>query len=365
MKFIGNTAPIVSGLDLAIISSNISKFYQKSCIVELTIEPNGLRVNTEASSVKSELVFKGAPQGDGPNHIFVDSLLFKNLLKTIETDLVEFVIEEDRLTVVAGKGNFHLPKVVSADEMELVRPVKADSVDTTDIDSSAWAFVKDHQMYAIAMSFIYPVYTNVWLGKDGDVLVGDFDNSIFTHSTKVGIDTTCLLTDTIVNLLTTVPENSKIVKIGKSYEIEVLTDPYSYLCEFTPKYETDEGVGEYSSDAIFGLFNADDRHITVNTKTILKYISQAELFTTSNDELIKVEVEGNTFTLVNTNVKCNLTIDNPFDPFSISFSLGLLKDVISHMDKDEVYVTPLIQGTTAVGLIFRTDDMEAVLAGAE
>ena len=113
MKFISNTKPISDGLDIVIISSNITKFYQKSCIVELTIEENALRINTEVASIKSEIIFKGNSSDEGSNHIFVDSLLFKNLIKTLETDTIEFEIKNDSLSIYSGKSKFNLPQVVA------------------------------------------------------------------------------------------------------------------------------------------------------------------------------------------------------------------------------------------------------------
>ena len=365
MKFEASTKPIVSGLELGIIPSNITKFYQKSCIVELTIEKASLRINTEVSAVKSELVFKGYVSGEGQNHIFVDSLLFKNLMKSITNDMVEFDISEDGLTVYSGKSKFTLPQVVSGDDLELSRPEQDyQSAQSFELDKSGWEFIKDNQMYAIAMSFIHPVYTYAWLGESGDVIVGDFDNSIFTHSYSAHLKTTCLLTDTIINLLSTVPEDSKIMQIGRNYEIRVATDPYTYLCEFTPRYEEDEGIGDYSANLILGLFNHDSS-IRINSEAISKYISQAELFSTTNDDTINVEVAQNSFNLVNHNVNCKIPVDSPFEDFSITFKISLLKDAISHMDSKDIEFCPLIQDGQVSGIILWTDNIETVLAGID
>lgn len=366
MKFTVNTKPVVDGLELGIISSNITKFYQKSCIVELTIENGQLRINTEASSIKSELIFKGnVDDFEGVNHLFVDSMLFKNLMKSIDTDTVEFEFREDGLVIKAGKSKFNLPQVVSESDMELIRPQQvSETTQAFGVDKAGWSFIKDQQMYAIAMSFVHPIYTNVWMSDSGDVIVGDFDNSIFTHSSKAQLSSTCLLTDTIINLLTTVPEDSQIIQVGKSYEIRVETDPYSYVCEFMPKYETDEGVGEYSSEAILGLFG-HETGIELNTDKILKYISQAELFMSTNDDTIDLVVQQDQFILKNENVNCKVPVSNPFGDFEITFKINFLKDVISHMDSSTVKLSPLMQGDEVGGIIIWTDNMEAVLAGVD
>lgn len=366
MKFSANTAPIVSGLDLGIITANITKFYQKSCIVELTIEENSLRVNTEVSAIKSELIFKGKVSGSGNSHIFVDSLLFKNLLKTIDTEIVEFEFLEDSLVVISGKSKFNLPQVISGEDLELMRPTAASSTGIiSEINKDNWEFIKDQQMYAISMSFVHPVYTNAWMGENGDAIVGDFDNGIFTHSKKAQLDSTCLLTDTIINLLTNVPEDSQILSIGKNYLVKVETDPYSYLCEFSPKYEEDEGVGDYSSNIILSLFEKSDNYIELDIAKLSKYLSQAELFATTNDDVINVDVTSDLFKFYNEHVDCKIPVVNPFGDFSIVFKITLLKDLISHMDDTNVKVSPLIQGDEVSGILMWTNNMEAMLAGAE
>lgn len=365
MKFIVNTKPVINGLDLGIIASNITKFYQKSCIVELTIENNSLRINTEASAIKSELIFKGSASGDGQNHVFVDSLLFKNLMKTIDSDTVEFEISENGLTIYAGKSKFNLPQVVSGDDLELSRPENLDEVSRfIGIDKAGWEFIKDQQMYAIAMSFIHPVYTHAWLSETSGVIVGDFDNSIFTHSHAAHLTSTCLITDTIINLLTTVPEDSQIIQLGKNYEIKVETDPYTYVCEFLPRYEEDEGIGDYSSDVILSLFD-HETGVDINTSVVSKYISQAELFTTTNDDTIDLKMTDDAFNLINQNVNCKIPVDNPFGEFSITFKISLLKDAISHMDSEIISICPLLQDDQVAGIIMWTENMETVLAGID
>lgn len=366
MKFTCNTKPIVKGLDLGIISSNVTKFYQKSCIVELNIEGDSLRVNTEASSIKSELKFVGKASGEGASHTFVDSMLFKNLLNTIDSDVIEFELKEDGLTVWSGKSKFNLPQVVSVDDIELSRPQQVDEpAEVIGIDINKWNFIKNNQLYALAMSFVHPIYRNIWLGERGDVIAGDFDNSIFTHSDKAQLNTTCLIPDTIVNLLTTVPENSQIIQLGRNYEVRVETDPFTYVCEFSPKYEDDPDIGDYNSEVILNLFDVASEGISLEVSKISKYITQAELFASNNDEVIHLAVQDNTFSLKTENVDCKLSVENPFTDFECTFKISLLKDLLSHMDEDVIRIKPLIQSDEVSGIVAWTDNMEVVLAGVE
>lgn len=366
MLFEANTKPIVDGLELAIINSNITKFYQKSCVVELNIEQNDLRINTEVSAIKSELIFKGSVSGDDSyTHTFVDSLLFKNLIGSLDSETVKFEIEENSLTVYSGRSHFNLPQVIGEDDIELDRPNRDTAASNfIEIDQDSWKFIQDYQMYAIAMSFLHPVYRYVWMGESGDVIVGDYDNSIFTTSKKSQFPTTCLITDTIVNLLNNVPEGSQLAQLDRTYEIKVDLDPYSYICEFEPKYEEDEGIGTYSADIILNLFTHTSG-MTVKTDKLSKYLSQAELFSKTNDDTIKLVCTDGSLSLINESVNCKVDTQNPFGDFSVSFNIKLLKDAFSHLDSESIQISPLIQDDSVSGIVLWTDNMTTVIGGVE
>lgn len=365
MKFTANTKPIVDGLDLGIINENINKYYQKSCVVQLTVQDNGLRINTEAPSIKSELLFKGKVEGDGTNQVFVDSKLFKDLMNTIDTDEVEFELFDDRLSIKSGKAEFRLPVVLSSEDVELDRPnEESQNGSSFDIEQKNWKFIKDHQMYSIGISLNHPVYTYVWVSDDGKVIVGDYDNSIFTYSKNIDFNETCLIPSSIINLLTNVPENSVIVPIGRSYRIFVSTDPFTYSCEFTPKYEDDEGVGSYQADMILNFFEDMSNSFKINSNQILKYINQADLFSSSNS-IIDINVTDSSFNMKNENVDCTIPIDNAYDNFELSLQLALFKNLIMHIDSDDINICPLKQGDECSGIIVWNDDISTVLGSVD
>ena len=72
MKFTCSTKPLQSALKLGVIKSNISKFYQKSCLAKVTCSKDTLRVNLEASRIMTQLTLHGSGDEDGPVGIFVD-----------------------------------------------------------------------------------------------------------------------------------------------------------------------------------------------------------------------------------------------------------------------------------------------------
>jgi len=368
MKFNLSTKPLIDALNLGIVNQNVSKFYQKSCLAQVTADRHSLKVNLEASYVLSEIILKGSGDEDTPTTIFVDSLLLKQLVSTFEAAVTTFEFTEGGLILHSGKSKFTLPKMIDGTELELSAPGKANPTSAViDLDKSDWKFIKDYQMYAIAMSFIHPVYTRVWVGESGDVIVGDFDNSMFTHSKMSKLGSTCLLSDTIINLFNSLPDGARLTKLDKSYLINVQTDGFEYASEFTPLYEDDEAVGSYNSEIILGMMVKDEENaVKLNVAAVNKFLNQAALLSTSTEDTIKLAVEGSEFSLTDKNVDCKLPVEGVCaNPYSIDFKTSLLKSVVSNFDEDEVKIAPMVQEDAVIGIILWTSKMVTVLAGID
>lgn len=368
MKFVVSTKPLTDALNLGIVNQNVSKFYQKSCLAQLTADRRTLRINLEASYVLSEILLRGSGDSDDVHTIFVDCLLLKQLVSTFEANTTTLEFTEGGLILHSGKSKFTLPMMIEGSELELASPGKSDaSSEVIDIDKSDWKFIKEYQMYAIAMSFIHPVYTRVWVGQSGDVVVGDFDNSLFTHSKKSKLGRTCLLSDTIINLFNSLPEGAKLTKLDTSYLINVKTDGFEYCSQFTPQYETDEGVGSYNSEIILGMMETDDSvAVKINSAAINKFLNQAALLSSNTEDVIKLFVSDNNLCLKDNNVDCKLPLDSAaaFE-YEVEFKTSLLKSVVSNFDEDEISIAPMVQEDETVGIILWTKNMTTVLAGVD
>lgn len=372
MQFTVSTKPLTDAINLGVIDASVSKFYQKSCLAQLTADRTTLTINLEVKNVFTELQLKGSGDSDEKVCTYVDCVLFKKLINTIETSVVTLEFDESGLILHSGKSKFTLPKMVDDVEMDLTKPKQMEGTSITiDIDPADWKFISDHQMYAIAMSFITPVYTRVWLGENGDVLVGDFDNSMFTHSKKNKLGSTCLITDTIVNLFNSLPEGAKLTKFDKSYLISVATDGYVYQAEFVPEFENENNVGSYSADIILGMMTRDEANsVKIKAAEFNKFLNQAILLATGTENVIEYTVKGNELTLHDNNVDCKIALEKPTaEDYSCSFKLTDLKSVVSNLDTEEVNIAPMKQdtpeGSIIVGVCFWTTNMEVVIAGAE
>lgn len=367
MQFQVSTKPLTDALNLGVVNQNVSKFYQKSCLAQVTASKRELKINLEAANVLTEVHLKGSGDIDEVVTMFVDCLLLKQLVSTFEASVTTFEFTEGGLILHSGKSKFTLPKMLDDAELELNPPNASQSEGSVsiDINQSDWKFIKDHQMYAIAMSFIHPVYTRVWIGDNGDVLVGDFDNSLFTHSKKSKLGNTCLLSDTIVNLFNTLPEGAKLRNIGSSYIITVTTDGFEYMSEFKPIYESDEGVGSYNSDIILEMMGHGDTGAKMNTAAINKFLNQAALLSSNTEDTIKLTVGGGNISLVDNNVDCKLPVEGITEEFSVEFKTSLLKSVVSNFDEEVVYIAPMKQEDEVAGILVWSKNMTVVLAGVD
>lgn len=367
MKFIVNTKPLSDALNLGVINANVSKFYSKSCLAQVTADKHMLKINLEAAFILSEIKLKGAGDSDSTTTIFVDSLLLKQLVSTFESSTVTLEFTDGGLILHSGKSRFTLPKLMDEVDLELAAPELPDhSSEPIAINKDDWKFIKENQMYAIAMSFIHPVYTKVWVGNDGDVLVGDFDNSLFTHSKKSKLDTTCLLSDTIINLFNSLPEGANLIKSDKSYLINVVTDGFEYISQFTPQYESDEDVGSYNADIILGMMNpSKEFSVVFSAPAVNKFLSQAALISSSSDDVIKLSIADGQLLLEDKNVQCKVAVTGDVvEPYSVEFKTVLLKSVISNYSED-VNISPMMQEDSVVGITVWNKDLTTIIAGVD
>lgn len=367
MKFTVNTKPLIEALDLGVINSNVSPFHKKSTIIQVSADKNELRLNVEAESIKSELVLKGSGEDDSAK-IFVGSLLMKQLVGTFENPVTTLEFAEGGLILHSGTAKFTLPKLVDESDIELDRPTTDTlNADEITLDKSNWKFVQDRQMYAKSMSFIHPIYTYVWVGSEGDILVGDFDNSLFTHSVKNNLGTTCLLSDTIVNLFESLPEGAKIVKEGKDYIIIYKSDSLSYISQFSPKYEDEEDIGSYNSSIFLNMMKHSDQFASFDNSILNKYLNQAEMLSSSTDDTIEVSLENNILRLKDNNVDCKLAVkgDTQISDFTVEFKTDMLKRVVSNYPEEDICFTPIEQDDEVAGILIWDKDVTTVIAGVD
>lgn len=375
MKFTTNTKPLADSLDLGIINSNVSSFHKKSCVVQITAESasNSLRINIESANICTEIKMKGSCEGEGRATIFVDSLLLKQLVSTLDSSTVTLEFADDGLTIHSGKSKFTLPKMIDSTEFDLTAPVVADgSAASIDIDKSDWKFIKDNQMYAISMAFVHPVYTKVWVSESGDVLVGDIDSERFTHSKKSKLGSTCLLSDTVINLFNSLPDGAKLTKVDRNYLIQIANDSYTYTTQFNPLYESDAGVGDYRADMILNTMQRPSSSIKVSTAAVNKLFNQAMLFTTSVDDTIHLSVENNTVFLKDKSIDGQIAGEGDGTiKFGMDFRLAAIKQVLGNYSDEYISFSPSsrVDEDTGeeelTGIIVWNDSLTTIIAGVD
>ena len=366
MNFTVSTKPLTDALNLGIINANISKFYQKSLLAQLTADAHTLTVNLEAASISTEIKLKGSGDVEESCVVFVDCASLKSIVNTFDQSVTTLEFTENGLILHSGSSKFTLPKMVDSAGLELAKPSVATDGTSVKLTKSDWEFIDNHQMYAIGTSFVHPVYTRVWVGESGDVIVGDFDRSIFTFSKKGKLGKTCLLSDTIINFMISLPDGATITSLGDSYRVDVKCDAFEYAAEFTPKYETDPGVGSYASDDIFAMAQKDESNfVTVPVESIKKVMAQAGILAATGENVIHIAFASSELRLYDNNIDCKIKTDSKCYDFNIDVNSDLFRSSITNIDAESVKISPMKQEDAVVGICFWTDNMSIVLGGLE
>lgn len=369
MKFTLSTKPLNDALDLGVIPKNISKFYHKSCIAQLTATRNQLKINLESNHMCTEILLKGSGDTEETVSIFVDCLMLKQLVNTFDSSVVTLSFVDHEIIFTSGGSDYHVPEMSDVEGSLAVPQIPGPDAVTVSIDKSDWKFIQSHQMYAIAVSFTFPVYTRVWVGDSGDVIIGDYNSSLFTFSNKSNLGKTCLLNDTAINVLNSVPEGATITNIGKSYRIDLKTDAFEYASEFTPQYESDEGVGSYNSDTILPMKPSmikDDSAIVVSAAAVSKFMNQADvLASASKDNVMTLSYKDKVLEFKDSNIDCKVPVESSCFEFSASFVYEKLKAVISHMDSETFMLKPIQDDNNDIVGIGVVSDNLAVMLGCK
>ena len=374
MKFTVSVKPLKNVTSQGIIPANISNFYQRSTVLQITATQDTLKLNVEASSIKTRMTLRGSGDEETPRSVMVDCLKFKKLIDSIDSDVLTLEFIPGGLYVHSGRSKFAIAQVMDTNDATLNEPDDSlVSESEVTINSEAWKFVKEHQMYAISNSEKRPVYKNVWVGENKEIIIGDMDLSLFTFSRYGEFESSCLLPPTLVNLFISIPEGSTISKCGRDYLLRIETDSYSMLTQFTPKYEDDAAVGSYSSQIILGTLNHPDKFVTVDTSAILKFINQTAIVNQADTgKITEFTIADGVLTLTNRSSSCSMEVGVSDISYTVKFATVFLKNVLSNLDGDKVNIAPVIRNIpdstgapvpTPVGCIFWTDNLTTMLAG--
>ena len=370
MKFTISTKPFASALDLAVVSNNVTKFNKLSCLAQLTVDGKQLTLNLEADRISTEVRFKGAPDPESAKAVvFVDCMLLKQLISTVESGTVILEFTESGLVIHSGSSKFTLPKLLDDAELELKKPNISEyfQANGVDLDRTGWKFVKDCQMYALSMSFAYPVYTKVWVGENGGVIVGDMNKSLFTYAKKSNLGKTCLLHMSIVNLFNSLPEGAKIIPGKFNYLIHVKAEGYEYVTEFKPQYEEDEDMGSYHSDIVLEELKHPDYSVAVNPSLIAKYLNQALLLATTKEDTITFKLGNGVLSLCNNNVVCNVNVQGTegHEEVECVFLIEDLQSVITKYEDELINIGPVFDEEGCKGIVVYSKDLTTVLGGVD
>lgn len=380
MKITVSTEALKSGLSTLILDSSISKFNPKSCITRLTMSSGSLQLDTEYSEIKSRLKMDCTADTDDLKVIYVESSVFKRLIGSLNTGDVSLEItdkDETTLVVYAGKSKFFVPQIAEYQDVRFgIESGDIEDLETlfdksAKFDFSAWKFVSNYQLYAIADSITsLKAYTNVYVGEDNSIIVGDYNNNLFTYSNKNTVFDSCMLPGSVVRLLIAYPEDSSVAHGDNGLWYIMCHNEsgnYSLISEFKTKPETD--TENYQSDKILPLMVHDDKSaVTIpNLAAIRDVLAQGSvLVSNKNDYVINLSVDKGKLHIYGNNMEYTENVDNADVSFNAAFRLQHFIDTISHLDSNEVTIMPKYRkdrngNDVVIAILLWTENLTVVL----
>lgn len=362
MKFTVSTKPLKTALGLTVVNKNINKNIQKSMVLQISASDKQLVLNTEAAAIKTQVSVYGT--GDNAtSSIIVDALQMKNLISTIDANQVTLEFYDNFVSIVNGSSFYRIAKVLDTSMASLSTPM-AVAGDGKEISKADWQFIAAHQMFALPHdTTAYPVYNNVWVGENGDVIAGDMTQSIFAHSGKSNLGAQYLLSDSIINLLCSVPDGSKIAKgDDDAYSISYESDSIKYLAEFLPAVEGPVS-GDYKSSTILPLLSAANKpYAEIGIADIGKVLSQLKIVS-AGDTKIHMNVSSESVSFSGNNISTSISASgNLTDAAEGNFKIAHLASIVSAMPGSSVKLSKAMNKDKCVGLVFSSDELTVVCA---
>lgn len=367
MKFSVSTKPLISGVNLAIVDANITRYYPKSSVVYISASNTTLTIHHDGEFVSTSINFKGS--GDGADSsVYVDAALFKKLVGTLSgSDRVVFEFTGDCLILHSGSSKYMLQKAASTMDFipNVISEITSAELDMAiTIDVSDWKAIKSSQLYVKSDASSNVLYTLVYVSSDGDALVCDMDNSLLTHSSISGIEETCMIQDTVVNVLASIT-SGVLVKRDDKFVVASITDAYECLASFAPIYESDE-VGSYNADMIIGLMQSNnDTSMLAKTADLKKAMSQASMLA-PRGYTINCDFTGECIDFKTPTMECKIPVVNgPVNSYTLKFNPDLFGKVVSHLPGDDVTIRPTYNDDEIVGITCECDYLTVVLGACE
>lgn len=382
MKAVVNTEALKAGLGTLILDSGISKFNPKSCITRLTISKGTLQLDTEYTDIKSRLRIDCETEGSSESVIYIESSVFKKLINSLTAATLTLTLDDSdstSLIVNAGKSKFIVPQIAEYMDVKFgIDTANSEDLETlfdgsAKFDFSAWKFISNYQLYAIADNTTnHKAYTNVYVGENNEIIVGDYNNNLFTFSTKNTMFDSCMLSGSVVKLLISYPDDSCIARSESQSNLWYIMchkddGHYSLISEFTTKLESESE--NYQADKVIPLMTHDDSlAVTIpNLAAIRDVLAQGSvLVSNKNGYVINLAVSDGKLRIYGNNMEYVEDIDNSNISFEVAFRLQKFIDTVSHLDSNEVKIMPKYRkgrdgGEVVIAILIWTDDLTIVL----
>ena len=371
MTFTCSTKPLNDALALSVLQKNVNKFYPKSCLARLQASSNRLTINLEAANIVTEISIFGSGDEESCAEIYVDCIRLKNLVSAVSNDVLSLEFIEHGVVMHVGNSKYTLEQMMDSSDVLFNTP-NADYKPLRDevvVEGNPWKFVQDHLMYIRNKDTKIPLYQYIWTNEEGKVIVGDMENGMFaTTSLKGGtqFSKALLLSDTVVNLMNSIPPGTKICETENGYRIAFNNDAFEYVAEFVPRYEDEPGVGDFQAPTILGLLESKpDDSVEIDISGIVEFLNKTSIITALADTIVEFTVADGILDVKNRLSHYSMQVKNTELNFSLKFIAQNLYNAISHTVKNVVNIQPSFRDDIPVGVVLWEDNLATIVAGAD
>lgn len=337
---------------LMIVPQNISKWVQRSQVVQITTDPEAkaLRLNAESENIIGEATIRGEFSGE-ESSLFVDASTFRSLVGTLVHEDVEFSMTNDSLTITDGKSRYSVEKIADISDGEFAHP-RIGETSIASIKSDDWQFIKDHMLFTAMSEEVAdrPMYKYVYINDGGTTVVGDFFRSIFSTYRIDPIGSTKLIPQGVVQSFCLIPEKNSAF-LGDGFVTVIIdTDNAHYTAEH--KIATEEQVGGYGANVILPLFDcADAAGLSVKSSDILRILSQSDIVSGKIDEYIGLTLAGSEIAFKDSRISSSVECEGSMTEPCVGYvNKSRLRAIVSACPAKSVQITPILRDGEVSGM---------------
>lgn len=347
-----STKTLQNIIKIILVPQNVSKFVQKSQVVQLTADAqrDALRINVETAHVVSEATIKGQFDGETAS-LFVDTLMLRNLVATLVENEITVTMTNDSISITDGKSQYALEKIADISDGEFKSPRFGDrSIES--IKSDDWQFVKDHMLFTLAESANSGSMAQqyVYLSNNGTAVTGDFFRTMFSKYSCADFGNTYLIAPEVINALCLVPDTNSAYAGDRYITVVVDSQDANYASEF--QFQSEDTIGSFNAPLIMDLFDdSSDSGLSAASADIVRVLNQSDIVSGKAEEFIRMTMSGSEISFKDRRIESSIRCEgNLSETYSALVSKSRLRSMVGSCPSKTVQINAILRDGIVQGL---------------